>query len=64
MVPTYVFDWPTGAEKGDFLALDLGESQYFLLNITDLIILDPRRNKLASLPGHRARRRKIRGDTN
>lgn len=28
MVPTYVFDWPTGEEKGDFLALDLGESVY------------------------------------
>jgi hexokinase len=24
MVPTYVFGWPTGEEKGDFLALDLG----------------------------------------
>jgi hexokinase len=25
MVPTFVFGWPTGAEQGDFLALDLGE---------------------------------------
>ncbi|KAG1769764.1 hexokinase [Suillus occidentalis] len=24
MIPTYVFGWPTGQEKGDFLALDLG----------------------------------------
>lgn len=24
MVPTYVFGWPTGEEKGDFLAIDLG----------------------------------------
>ncbi|CAK5283702.1 unnamed protein product [Mycena citricolor] len=24
MIPTYVFGWPTGEEKGDFLALDLG----------------------------------------
>src|SRR6267154_3734633 len=25
MIPTFVFGWPTGQEKGDFLALDLGE---------------------------------------
>ncbi|PPQ76228.1 hypothetical protein CVT26_008579 [Gymnopilus dilepis] len=24
MIPTFVFGWPTGEEKGDFLALDLG----------------------------------------
>ncbi|KAK2460019.1 hypothetical protein APHAL10511_007942 [Amanita phalloides] len=24
MLPTYVFGWPTGQEKGDFLAMDLG----------------------------------------
>ncbi|KAH7883041.1 hexokinase [Phlebopus sp. FC_14] len=24
MIPTFVFGWPTGQEKGDFLALDLG----------------------------------------
>jgi len=24
MIPTYVFGWPTGNEKGDYLALDLG----------------------------------------
>ncbi|KAG2159268.1 hexokinase [Suillus bovinus] len=24
MIPTHVFGWPTGQEKGDFLALDLG----------------------------------------
>ncbi|KAF8743553.1 hypothetical protein AX14_002105 [Amanita brunnescens Koide BX004] len=24
MLPTYVFGWPTGKEKGDFLAIDLG----------------------------------------
>ncbi|EIW79630.1 hexokinase [Coniophora puteana RWD-64-598 SS2] len=24
MIPTFVFGWPTGSEKGDFLALDLG----------------------------------------
>ncbi|TDL18251.1 hexokinase [Rickenella mellea] len=24
MIPTYVFGWPTGEEKGDFLAVDLG----------------------------------------
>lgn len=25
MIPTFVFGWPTGQEKGDYLALDLGE---------------------------------------
>ncbi len=24
MIPTYVFGWPTGREKGDYLAIDLG----------------------------------------
>lgn len=24
MIPTFVFGWPTGTEKGDYLALDLG----------------------------------------
>ena len=24
MIPTFVFGWPTGQEKGDYLALDLG----------------------------------------
>lgn len=24
MIPTFVFGWPTGQEKGDFLAVDLG----------------------------------------
>lgn len=24
MIPTFVFGWPTGSEKGDYLALDLG----------------------------------------
>src|SRR5579863_112345 len=24
MIPTYVFGWPTGEEKGEFLAVDLG----------------------------------------
>jgi len=24
MIPTFVFGWPTGEEKGDFLAVDLG----------------------------------------
>jgi hexokinase len=37
MVPTFVFDWPTGEEKGDFLALDLGDSMYLFLLIVDLI---------------------------
>lgn len=26
MIPTFVFGWPTGQEKGDYLALDLGAS--------------------------------------
>ena len=26
MIPTYVFGWPTGDERGDYLAVDLGES--------------------------------------
>ena len=25
MIPTYVFGWPTGQEKGNYLAVDLGE---------------------------------------
>ena len=25
MIPTFVFGWPTGEEKGDYLAVDLGE---------------------------------------
>lgn len=25
MIPTYVFGWPTGEEKGNYLAVDLGE---------------------------------------
>ena len=24
MIPTFVFGWPTGEEKGDYLAIDLG----------------------------------------
>jgi hexokinase len=24
MIPTFVFGWPTGQEKGDYLAIDLG----------------------------------------
>ena len=24
MIPTFVFGWPTGQEKGDYLAVDLG----------------------------------------
>lgn len=24
MIPTYVFGWPTGQEKGSYLAVDLG----------------------------------------
>lgn len=28
MIPTFVFGWPTGEEKGDFLAIDLGERRY------------------------------------
>jgi hypothetical protein len=30
MIPTFVFGWPTGEEKGDFLALDLGMPFYTL----------------------------------
>ena len=26
MIPTFVFGWPSGEEKGDYLAVDLGES--------------------------------------
>lgn len=25
MIPTFVFGWPSGEEKGDYLAVDLGE---------------------------------------
>jgi hexokinase len=25
MIPTYVFGWPTGDEKGEYLAVDLGK---------------------------------------
>ena len=24
MIPTFVFGWPTGEERGDYLAVDLG----------------------------------------
>lgn len=37
MVPTYVFGWPTGEEKGDFLGLDLGESVYSAAYFIQLI---------------------------
>lgn len=38
MLPAFVFGWPTGQEKGDYLALDLGtprsiSSFYFLLTV-------------------------------
>lgn len=30
MIPTFVFGWPTGEEKGDYLAVDLGEDPLHL----------------------------------
>lgn len=27
MIPTFVFGWPTGKERGDYLAVDLGQSR-------------------------------------
>ena len=31
MIPTFVFGWPTGQEKGELLAVDLGRSLRFIL---------------------------------
>jgi len=30
MIPTFVFGWPTGEEKGDYLAVDLGECTAYM----------------------------------
>lgn len=33
MIPTFVFGWPTGTETGDYLALDLGKSNFSQMRI-------------------------------
>jgi hexokinase len=38
MIPTYVFGWPTGAEVGDFLALDLGNPYHPRYSCMELIL--------------------------
>ncbi len=40
MLITYVHSLPDGTEKGDFLALDLGGSNFRVLLISELVISD------------------------
>lgn len=62
MIPTYVFGWPTGEERGDFLAIDLGEWRYLPIDIMPNIEIG-RRHESPNLSGNAARIRQIRDYT-
>lgn len=38
MIPTFVFGFPTGKEQGEYLALDLGNTIYYILCNTRFIL--------------------------
>jgi len=63
MIPTFVFGWPTGQEKGDYLALDLGGFLHFPINITNPLMAylrDFRRHQPPSMPSDHSGKWKIR----
>ena len=63
MIPTYVFGWPTGQEKGDYLAVDLGTPYPLCLPRFKVKMLKPRWDQPPSVSGHSPRRRKVRDHT-
>lgn len=61
MIPTFVFGWPTGKEKGEYLAVDLGVLRFIRgVKCLQYFIFLRRWDQLASMPRVRARGRKVR----
>ena len=60
MVPTYVFGWPTGEERGDYLAIDLGTLNFCTWGRT--LMAKIRRNQSPCMLGYSAGRGKVWSD--